>query len=104
MPEIRRGTTPIIQLDLDQSLIGCWYRVIFEQAYSRHKIIKRDSKCELSEDGKSIRVRLTQEDTYSFDHENNLKVQVRYGVDDLAFATNIIRVPISEILEEDVIE
>lgn len=104
MPGMRRGTTPTLRINIDQDLTGCWYRVILSQANSRYRIVKKDSQCTLSEDGKTIDVFLSQEETYLFDHDFNLKVQVRYGLGEKAFATNIVRMSVYEILEDDVIE
>lgn len=99
---MRRATTPKLTIAIDTDLRGCWYRVTLAQNYGP-KIIKDQDECELSEDGKTIYVKLTQRETLQFSDKYKIKVQVRYGIDDSVCASNIATITIDEILDEEVI-
>lgn len=99
---MRRATTPKIEIQIDESLIDCWYRITFAQR-NGNRIIKDQDDCELSEDGKTILVSLTQEETLRFTSGHNIRIQVRFGQDGQACATNIAEIKVTEILDEEVI-
>ena len=99
---MRRATTPKVEIQIDESLLGCWYRVTFAQN-NGCRIIKDQDDCELSEDGKTIWVPFTQEETLRFASGHNVRVQVRFGQDDQVCASNIAEVKVTEILDEEVI-
>jgi len=98
---MRRGTTPTLELTLDASLTDCEYRVTL--ANGKKKITKSESDCTLSEDGKVIRLLLSQEETLSLDPNHPVRVQVRFKVNDLAYATNIVQTSVEDILLKEVI-
>lgn len=98
---MRRGTTPSIELTLDASLTGCEYRVTL--ANGKKKITKTEDDCQLSEDGTVITLVLTQEETLALDTDYPVRVQVRFKVGNKAFATNIVRTCVEDILLEGVI-
>lgn len=95
---MRRGTTPALELELDVSLIGSEYYVTLENG--RKQFTKTNDDCELSEDGKTITVVLTQAETLDLDASSAVLVQVRFKVGDRAYATNIARTTVGEILLE----
>lgn len=100
---MRRCTTPTVTIHIDESLSGCeWFRVTFAQKDGA-RIVKDQDDCELSEDGKEIRVTLTQDETLRFNVRNDLRVQVRFGSDGSACASDIASVKVLEILDEEVI-
>ena len=99
---MRRATTPQVEIRLDESMEGLWYRVAFSQR-GKAPIVKDQDDCELSEDGRTIRVMLTQEETLSFDALGTVRVQVRFGSGGSACATDIATIPILEILDEEVV-
>ena len=99
---MRRATTPNIEIDIDQDLRGYWYRVAFKQQNGT-TIIKDQNECILSDDGKTIFIELTQEETLRFSDSFNIHVQVRFGKDDKVCATNIVDTKVGKILDEEVI-
>lgn len=98
---MRRGTTPTLELTLDTSLIDCEYHVTIENG--RRQFTKREGDCQLSEDGMTISVTLTQEETLSLDASQPVRVQVRFKANDTAYATSIARTSVEDILLEGVI-
>lgn len=99
---MRRATTPKVEIRIDESLNDCWYRVTFKQR-NGHKLVKDQDVCELSQDGKTIHVPLTQQETLGFSTNYDLQVQVRFGKDGDACASDIATVKVAEILDEEVI-
>jgi len=98
---MRRATTPNIEISIDQDLRGYWYRVTFKQ--NGTTIIKDQNDCILSDDGKTISIELTQEETLRFSDSFNIQVQVRFGKDNKVCATDIAYTKIGKILDEEVI-
>ena len=100
---MRRATTPTIQIDSDVNLKDFeWFRLTFAQR-NGPRVIKTEKDCTLSEDGKTIYVRLSQQETLSFSDRYNLMVQMRYGIGDTVNATNIVSRDVGAILDEEVI-
>lgn len=99
---MRRATTPNVEIRIDECLTGCWYRVTFAQKGGQ-KLIKDQDECELSDDGKTVYVHLSQRDTLQFSDKYDLRVQVRFGRGDEACASDIATVKVAEILDEEVI-
>lgn len=99
---MRRATTPTVEISLDESITGCWYRVTFAQRYGP-SIVKDQDDCELSDDGKTILVTLTQSETRLFKTKENVKVQVKFGYDNKVSASSIAVLKVGEILDEAVI-
>ena len=99
---MRRATTPTVEIHIDECLTGCWFRVAFAQK-NGSKLVKDQDECELSEDGKTIQVPLTQRETLSFSDRYDLCVQVRFGSGDEVCASDIATVKVAEILDEEVI-
>lgn len=100
---MRRATTPAVTINIDECLTDMdWYRVAFSQR-GGPKIIKDEDDCELSADGKTIKVRLTQQETLAFSTKEVLRVQVRFGMGEDVQATDIANVTVAEILDEEVI-
>lgn len=80
-----------------------WYRVAFEQVHTGIKLIKDQDECELSDDGRRIKITLSQKETLMFSEKYNVRIQVRFGDDISVCATNIADISIGEILDEEVI-
>lgn len=99
---MRRATTPTIIINLDTNLTNCWYRVAFKQR-GLPTLIKDQNDCILSEDGNSIEVYLTQEETLAFSSKHKVSVQVKFGIGEKVCATNIIDINVKDILDEEVI-
>lgn len=100
---MRRATTPTIQIEADIDLREFeWFRLTFAQR-NGPRIVKTEKDCSLSEDGKTIYVRLSQQETLSFSERYNVMVQMRYGIGDTVNATNIVSRDIGAILDEEVI-
>lgn len=98
---MRRGTTPTLELTLDTSVTDSEYRVTL--ANGKSAITKTEEECTLSDDGKTITLLLSQEETLSLNPNYPVKVQVRFKVGDLAFATNIVQTCVKDILYKEVI-
>lgn len=101
---MRRGTTPTLECSLDVSLVDADYYVTIEQGTV--SITKTASDCTLSEDGKTISVTLSQEETLSLssdDASGLASVQVRYKADGKVYATNIAHLRVDGVLMEEVI-
>ncbi len=99
---MRRATTPRVEIRIDENLSGCWYRVTFKQRNGT-KLVKDQDDCELDADGKTIYVPLTQQETLGFSTNYDLQVQVRFGKDGDACASDIASIKVAEILDEEVI-
>ena len=99
---MRRATTPTIRILIDKDISRCWYRVTFAQRCGP-TIIKDQDQCTLTEDGKTILVSLTQEETLLFRTDENVKVQVKFGNGDKVGASSIVVLKVKEILDEVVI-
>lgn len=99
---MRRATTPKLAISIDVDLRDCWYRVVFAQTHGA-KVVKNQNDCELSEDGKTIYVQLSQEETLLFSDRYKVNVQIRYGKDSSVCATNIVMISVDQILDEEVI-
>lgn len=102
MIKVRRATTPTIKITIDKDLSDYWYRITFAQD-NFNKIVKDQNDCILSDDGKTISVNLNQNETLSFDTRSNVEVQLKCGIDDKVFATNIALIKVERILDEAVI-
>ena len=98
---MRRATTPTIRIYIDKNIKGCWYRVTFAQRCGP-KLIKDQNDCTLSEDGKTILVPLTQDETLLFNAHERVKVQVKFGSNDKVAASSIVALQVKEILDEAV--
>ena len=98
---MRRGTTPTLELALDQSLEGAEYHVTIEQGTAQ--LDKTEADCTLSEDGRVIAVVLSQEETLALEPNAVASIQVRYKLDGRAYATNIVAVRVDDVLLEEVI-
>lgn len=96
-----RGTTPpfTIVTDFDYSVLKeVW--VTFKQDDLEITKTKKD----IVINGCEIVVELTQEETLQFKHDRPMRIQARrLTQDDKAFATNIAKAYVGEILKEGVI-
>lgn len=100
---MRRATTPTLEIELDEPIECAWFRVALAQRCGT--LIVRDQRsCELSEDGRTVTLTLTQEETVSLVAGYDLRVQLRFG-DGLGAvcATDIAEIPVGEILDEEVV-
>lgn len=98
---MRRGTTPTrtLKLPIDAGLIK-ELRVIYQQD-GVNKLIK--TKDDFRFEGNAASIKLTQEETFLFDDDQVVKIQARIltaGGD--ALASNVIRVKVRELLEDEV--
>ena len=100
---MRRATTPKLIINMNVDLNNYWYRVAFAQNKDVI-LIKDQDDCELSDDGQTITIRFTQEETLQFNSNYKIKVQVRYGINDIVCASNIETTTIGEILDEEIIQ
>ena len=99
---MRRATTPTVKIDINENLTGLQYRVAFKQRGLK-PLIKTQDDCTLTNNGHTIEVFLTQEETASFYENNKVMVQVRFGKDGKVGATNIASIDMKAILDEEIL-
>lgn len=99
---MRRGTTPthtfVLPLDMDTVTS---FRVIYAQG---DEVKLRKEKDDCSIDGNVITVKLSQEETLSFNMGKIVEIQVRILCGDIAMASDIMYVSVERLLEDEVIE
>ena len=102
---MRRGTTPTVDLYIDEDLSGCEIYVTF--SHRGKQITKRESEIEAEFSGgaTTLHVTLTQAETLSFNADNGayVEIQVRYKRGERTCATDIQRVPVKRVLLEGAI-
>lgn len=100
---MRRGTTPLhtFTIPFDTSLLDC-VKVVYAQD---DKVIleKKNEGCVL--DGNTVKVTLTQEDTFLFDCRKRIvQIQVRVlTLNNEALASEVLRVPVEKCLDNEVL-
>ena len=101
-----QGTTPTLHFNLpfQASLIkSAEITLQYTDSYKNVLIVKTLDDCELGET--SISTRLTQEETLSLPAPATAKVQLRILTnDDVALATEPLKVSVKKLLKKDVIE
>ena len=103
MDSIRRGTTPVIRciLDIGQANISVLW-LTFSQD-EEEKFTKTLS--DISWEGRSFRVRLTQEDTLKFKADELADVQLRLLlIDGTAMGSNTVPFLVTKVRKDGVIE
>lgn len=99
---VRQATTPTVEIELDESLSDKdWFRVAFEQYET--VLLKTQDECELSDDGLTVSVTLTQEETLLFQHSSAVRVQIRYKVGGSVQATEIGAFSMLETIDREVV-
>lgn len=100
---MRRGTTPTLQITvtgLSKIEIQVLHLILERQGV----VIKKPEQ-DVSIDGEVISATLTQEETLSLTAGIDVAVQLRVlSTNDTAYASNIVTVPVREILEDGVID
>lgn len=98
-----RGTTPTHQftLSVDTKLLR---KVKIVYAQDDEVIVEKDTDdCVL--DGNTVKVKLTQEDTFKFDHKKLVQIQVRAVTNDNdAVATTVMCTSVEKCLDDEVME
>ena len=101
-----QGTTPTLHFNLpfQASLIkSAEITLQYTDSYKNVMIVKTLNDCELGEN--SIATRLTQEETLQLPAPATAKVQLRILTnDDVALATEPLKVSVKKLLKKDVIE
>ena len=101
-----QGTTPTLHFNLpfQASLIkSAEITLQYTDSYKNVMIVKTLNDCELGEN--SIATRLTQEETLKLPAPATAKVQLRILTnDDVALATEPLKVSVKKLLKKDVIE
>lgn len=97
-----RGTTPthIFNLPIDTVLVDK-IRIIYAQ---KDEILLTKEKADCKMEGNTVTVKLTQEETLQFNHNDSCQIQIRVlttGGDSLA--SGIRRIEVDKLLEEGVI-
>lgn len=97
-----RGTTPIhkFTLPIDTALL-CKIKIIYAQD-DNELLTKRD--CDCTCDGRTITVKLTQEETFLFDCKKSVQIQLRAKTHDGdAVKSKIKLVSVGKCLDNEVI-
>ena len=101
-----QGTTPTLHFNLpfQASLIkSAEITLRYTDSYKNVLIVKTLEECELGET--SISTRLTQEETLNLPAPATAEVQLRIlTIDDVALATELLKVKVKKLLKKDVIE
>lgn len=98
-----RGTTPTHQfaLPIEPDMIQT-LQIIYAQ---KGEIVLTKGKDDCTFDGKSVSVKLTQQETFLFDEDEYVKIQFRVLTNDGdALASHIMRVTCDECLSDEVLQ
>lgn len=99
---MRRGTTPTIQLTIDglsDIQIKELYLTLKQESTQMDKML-----ADVQIENNVISTELTQEETLALKADKKVALQVRIlANDNTAFATNILSVPVEQILKDGVI-
>lgn len=98
---MRQGTTPKHTFNLPFAIPeGAVVRIIYKQGDSV-VLVKTDQDCEINES--SVSVRLTQEETFSFNEKRKVRIQLRILTpEEEALESNIITRTVEECLEREI--
>ena len=95
-----RGTTPtlnfVFDIDLEQLNIESFY-VSFKQG---NEIILEKELQDLAITKNKVSIQLTQQETLKMSTNNVVYIQGRIKIDGKAYATNIIKTTLSDVLKE----
>ena len=91
-----RGTTPVIKLTLPMQIDFDVLYITFRQGEEN---ILEKTLTDVTIDGTTIFLPLSQADTLLFDQGNTVWVQLRGKVGEIAYASKIMRVAVSDILK-----
>lgn len=95
---MRRGTTPTITLNINGLTDIEYSKIMITFKQNNHEVVKTED--EISVDGNTVSVTLAQSDTLSF-NADPVNIQARIlSSSGTAYATNIIRVPVYDILTD----
>lgn len=103
---MRRGTTPTLILEMPAEIPVKDFEEAVLSVEQRNKIVieKRLSEMTIDEAANTMEVVLTQEETLLLQDSRVADVQVKVKfTDGSVIASEVIRVPVSEILNEEVI-
>lgn len=96
---MRRGTTPTHVFNVDIDLTDAVEMYITYKQGTEIKIERELEDIEVTEN--TLTVKLTQEETLSFNDDNNVLIQIRAKYEDeTAVASNIIFTSVSEVLKD----
>ena len=97
---MRKGTTPTHIFSLGFDAESCEeIRIIYSQD-GKIKLIKEKKDAEIIED--QIKIKLTQEETFLFDVNNLVEIQLRVKIDDEILASEIMTIRVKRLLEDEV--
>lgn len=92
-----RGTTPVIVLNLPMELD---FEVLYITFNQGETTVLEKTIDDVKMEEKTIVIPLSQKDTLSFDSSKSVKIQLRGRVGETAYASQIVRIPVSDILKE----
>lgn len=97
-----RGTTPLHVFTLPINTALC-KEIKITYAQDDHPVLmKKKNDCTLN--GNTVSVRLTQQDTFLFDHEKNVQIQVRVlTLTGEALCSTVKRITVGRCLESEVL-
>ena len=98
-----RGTTPTHTFNIPYNATDIdVVRIIYAQS-DKEIFVKTTEECSLTD--KSIVVQLTQEDTFKFDNNYPVQIQLRVKMKDtgVVMSTKVMRVTVGKCLENEVL-
>lgn len=98
-----KGTTPthIFELPFDSSSVSK-VKIVYTQ---NNKVILTKRNEDVTFDGNYISLKLTQEETFLFDHSRSVQIQVRVlDNDNVALASTIMSVSVDKCLDDEVLQ
>ena len=96
------GTTPTLTLSLDASIANCT-AAEFCLVCENVRILRDLPEMQISEDGTEVSVQLTQSETISLPDNRMVKMQLRVMIDGAVLATDVLAVPMKELLHREVL-
>lgn len=97
---MRRGTSPTLKLTTDQDWTGYEVVVTIEENSNGNNVELNFKNEQLTIDGNTIYVELTQSDTLKF--QKKAQIQIKGKKDNQVIATEISKIPVLPILNEEV--
>ena len=100
---MRRGTTPVLNFNFKYNLEELNILAFFISFQQEGTVVLEKTLPDIQIIGLTAKVQLTQEDTLKFKENVPLQIQARIKTDTNAYASNIVKTTVSEILKDGVI-
>lgn len=98
-----RGTTPTLSFNFDFNLDGFDITALYISFKQESYIVIEKTLEDLEINQNKVTIRLTQQETLKMNPSKVVYIQGRIKIGEQAFATNVIKTTVGEILKEGVI-